>query len=134
MQRIEIMQTIEHATRRRPTSQPQRVVVVNGNPDLLEMLEAVLDAGRYDMTFAEASGHAYSSIRQVQPDLVILCMDLDEPAGFQLLSMLKLDPDTRRIPVVTYAGDGLPSDQEDDEDEDIDLEDLTVTRPAMTMN
>ena len=128
------MQTTEHATRRRPTSQPQRVVVVNGNPDLLEMLEAALEAGRYDMTFAEASGHAYSSIRQVQPDLVILCMDLDEPASFQLLSMLKLDPDTRRIPVVTYAGDGLPSDDDDDEDEDIDLDELTVTRPAMTMN
>jgi CheY-like chemotaxis protein len=128
------MQTIEHATGRRPTSQPQRVVVVNGNPNLLEMLEAVLDAGRYDMTFAEASGHAYSSIRQVQPDLVILCMDLDEPAGFQLLSMLKLDPDTRRIPVVTYAGDGIFAADDEDEEDEIDLEDLTVTRPAMTMN
>ena len=128
------MQTIEHATRRRPTSQPQRVVVVNGNPNLLEMLEAVLDAGRYDMTFAEASGHAYSSIRQVQPDLVILCMDLDDAAGFQLLSMLKLDPDTRRIPVVTYAGDGLIAGDDDEDDDEIELEDLTVTRPAMTMN
>lgn len=127
------MQTIEHA-RRRPTSQPQRVVVVNGNPNLLEMLEAVLDAGRYDMTFAEASGHAYSSIRQVQPDLVILCMDLDEVAGFQLLSMLKLDPETRRIPVVTYAGDGLIPGDDDEDDDEIELEDLTVTRPAMTMN
>jgi CheY-like chemotaxis protein len=127
------MQTIEHA-RRRPTSQPQRVVVVNGNPNLLEMLEAVLDAGRYDMTFAEASGHAYSSIRQVQPDLVILCMDLDEVAGFQLLSMLKLDPETRRIPVVTYAGDGLIPGEDDEDDDEIELEDLTVTRPAMTMN
>lgn len=128
------MQTIEHATRRRPTSQPQRVVVVNGNPNLLEMLEAVLDAGRYDMTFAEASGHAYSSIRQVQPDLVILCMDLDDAAGFQLLSMLKLDPDTRRIPVVTYAGDGLIASDDDEDDDEIELEDLTATRPAMTMN
>jgi len=127
------MQTIEHA-RRRPASQPQRVVVVNGNPNLLEMLEAVLDAGRYDMTFAEASGHAYSSIRQVQPDLVILCMDLDEAAGFQLLSMLKLDPETRRIPVVTYAGDGLIPGDDDEDDDEIELEDLTVTRPAMTMN
>jgi CheY-like chemotaxis protein len=130
------MQTA-HATRRRTTSQPQRVVVVNGNPDVLEMLETVLDAGRYDMTFAEASGHAYSSIRQIQPDLVILCMDLDEASGFQLLSMLKLDPDTRRIPVVTYAADGLSladDGADPDEDDEIDLDDLTVTRPAMTMN
>ena len=30
------MQTIEHATRRRPTSQPQRVVVVNRETHRLE--------------------------------------------------------------------------------------------------
>jgi CheY-like chemotaxis protein len=131
------MQTT-HATRRRnSTSQPQRVVVVNGNPDVLDMLESVLDAGRYDMTFAEASGHAYSSIRQIQPDLVILCMDMDEAAGFQLLSMLKLDPDTRGIPVVTYAGDGLGVDDPRDqpfEDDEIGLEDLSSPRAQMTMN
>lgn len=131
------MQTT-HATRRQSTtSQPQRVVVVNGNPNLLDMLESVLDAGRYDMTFAEASGHAYSSIRQIQPDLVILCMDMDEAAGFQLLSMLKLDPDTRCIPVVTYAGDGRGLDDEGDKpfrDDEIDLEDLASPRVQMTMN
>jgi len=110
------------------------VVVVNGNPGLLEMLETVLDAGRYDMTFAEAADHAYSSIRQVQPDLVILCMDLDEPAGFQLLSMLKLDPETRRIPIVTYTGDGLSFEDEDEDDDEIGIDDFPVTRPAMTMN
>ena len=99
------------------------------------MLETVLDAGRYDMTFADASGHAYSSIRQVQPDLVILCMDLDELAGFQLLSMLKLDPETSRIPVVTYASDGLRLDGDDeDPDDEIGLDELSTARPAMTMN
>jgi PleD family two-component response regulator len=129
------MQTItEQATRRRGTSQPQRVVVVNGNPGLLEMLETVLDAGRYDMTFAETADHAYSSIRQVQPDLVILCMALDEPAGFQLLSMLKLDPETRRIPIVTYASDSLSVENEDEDDDENGLDDFPVTRPAMTMN
>jgi CheY-like chemotaxis protein len=127
----------EHATRRRTTSQPQRVVVVNGNPDLLDMLETVLDAGRYDMTFAEAAGHAYSSIRQIQPDLVVLCMDLDEASGFQLLSMLKLDPETREIPVVTYAGEGLGL--QDDQpalggDEEIDSDEFATARPAITMN
>jgi CheY-like chemotaxis protein len=131
------MQTSHAIRRRSSTSQPQRVVVVNGNPDVLEMLETVLDAGRYDMTFAEASGHAYSSIRQVQPDLVILCMDMDEATGFQLLSMLKLDPETRRIPVVTYAGNGLGLDDEDDEaeeDDEIGIEDLAAPRVQMTMN
>ena len=78
--------------------EPQKVVVVNGSPEILELLETVLDAGRYDMVFVEASQHAYSRIKHVQPDLVILCVDLGELDGFHLLSMLKLDAETRHIP------------------------------------
>ena len=51
----------------------QKVVVVNGNSDVLGMLESVLDAGRYDMVFVESGDRAYSRIKQVLPHLVILC-------------------------------------------------------------
>jgi CheY-like chemotaxis protein len=36
----------------------------------------------------------------------VLCTSIDRADGFQLLSMLKLDPQTRQIPVVTYTLDG----------------------------
>jgi CheY-like chemotaxis protein len=72
----------------------QKVVVVNGNTEVLGMLEAVLDAGRYDMVFVESGERAYSQIKQVLPNLVILCTRIEELNGFQLLTMLKLDPQT----------------------------------------
>ena len=81
----------------------QKVVVVNGNTEVLGMLEAVLDAGRYDMVFVESSDHAYSQIKKVLPNLVILCATIENLEGFQLLTMLKLDADTRDIPVLTYT-------------------------------
>ena len=81
----------------------QKVVVVNGNPEVLGMLESVLDAGRYDMVFVESGDRAYSQIRKVLPNLVILCTRIEELDGFQLLTMLKLDTDTRDIPVLTYT-------------------------------
>jgi len=81
----------------------QKVVVVNGNTEVLGMLEAVLDAGRYDMVFVESSDHAYSQIKKVVPNLVILCAQIERLEGFQLLTMLKLDPETRAIPVLTYT-------------------------------
>ena len=81
----------------------QKVVVVNGNTEVLGMLESVLDAGRYDMVFVEPGDRAYSQIRKVIPDLVILCTRIEELDGFQLLTMLKLDPETRDIPVLTYT-------------------------------
>ena len=81
----------------------QKVVIVNGSPDVLEMLESVMDPGHYDIVFVESGAHAYSQIKRVQPQLVILCMRIEDVEGFQVLSMLKLDDDTFRIPVLTYT-------------------------------
>ena len=98
----------------RTTRPVQKVVVVNGAPDVLELLESVLDGGRYDLLFADASTHAYSLIAREQPHLVVLCTTIDRTDGFQLLSMLKLDRRTRDIPVVTYTMDGDEDEGEDD--------------------
>src|SRR5947207_12591404 len=81
----------------------QKVVIVNGSTDMLALLETALDAGHYDIVFVESSEHAYSHIKRVQPNLVILCFRIEDRDGFQVLSMLKLDDETRRIPVLTYT-------------------------------
>jgi PleD family two-component response regulator len=81
----------------------QKVVIVNGNTEVLGMLETVLDAGRYDMVFVESHDRAYSQIKRIQPNLVILCARIEEVAVFQLLTMLKLDPETQDIPLLTYT-------------------------------
>jgi|SRR5687767_11310974 PleD family two-component response regulator len=81
----------------------QKVVVVDGSTEVLGMLEGVLDAGRYDMVFVESSDHAYSQIKKVLPNLVIVCARIERMQSFQLLTMLKLDAETRDIPVLTYT-------------------------------
>lgn len=81
----------------------QKVVVVNGSPDVLEMLEPVLNPGYYEIIFVESGAHAYSQIKTLRPQLVILCMRIEDLEGFQVLSMLKLDDETSRIPVLTYT-------------------------------
>ena len=113
----------------------QKVVVVNGNTEVLGMLETVLDAGRYHMVFVESSDRAYSQIKRVVPNLVILCTRIEELDGFQLLTMLKLDAATKDIPVLTYTTeyegqdfDAAISQLADDED------DMMPARAALRMN
>src|ERR1051326_8169473 len=91
----------------------QKVVVVNGNTEVLGMLETVLDAGRYDMVFVEAADRAYSQIKKVLPTLEILCTKIEQLDGLQLLTMLKLDPETREIPVLTYTTEYEGQDSEE---------------------
>lgn len=111
----------------------QKVVIVNGTPEILDLLETVLDAGHYDVVFVESSHHAYSQIKRVQPNLVILCVRIAEADGFQVLSMLKLDEDTREIPVLTYTTeyDGQESDEEVPE---LSGAEMFTAKPAVWMN
>ncbi|MGE3959195.1 MAG: two-component system response regulator [Vicinamibacterales bacterium] len=111
----------------------QKVLIVNGNSDVLELLEPVLDAGNYDVVFVEAIAHAYSQIKRVQPDLVILCVRMDDADGLTVLSMLKLDAETRDIPVVTFTS-APDEDTASSEDEDEDDTPMFPGRSAMLMN
>jgi PleD family two-component response regulator len=81
----------------------RKVVIVNGSADMLGLLDVALDSGHYDVVFVESGEHAYSQIKRVQPNLVILCTRIEDPDGFRVLSMLKLDQETRKIPVLTYT-------------------------------
>jgi len=96
-----------------PMVAAQKVVIVNGTTEIFEGLQSMLDAGHYDVVFVESSLHAYSQIKRVQPDLVILCVRIDDRDGLQVLSMLKLDEATRDIPVLTYTTEYEEESQED---------------------
>ena len=113
----------------------QKVVIVNGSTEILELLESVLEAGHYDIVFVESSAHAYSQIKRVKPHLVILCVRIEDLEGFQVLSMLKLDEDTRSIPVLTYTTEyeGQTA-QEEPADEEPSETEILAAKPAIRMN
>jgi PleD family two-component response regulator len=128
--------TTAAATAAEITTSPatQKVVIVNGSTDAMAVVETALDAGRYDIMFVESTGHAYSHIKRVQPHLVILCMRIEDPEGFHVLSMLKLDDETRRIPVLTYTTEYEGQETEDDVLETSDMELFVAAMRALPMN
>ena len=112
----------------------QKVVIVNGGTDMMTLLETALEAGHYDVVFVESSEHAYSQIKRVQPDLVILCMRIEDADGFQVLSMLKLDDETRRIPVLTYTTEFEGGETDEEVPETSDMEMFAAPNVALPMN
>ena len=112
----------------------QKAVIVNGTTDLLDTVQPVLTAGDYDVVFVESNDHAYSHIKHEQPSLIILCLDMYEREGFQVLSMLKLDEATRTIPMLTFLGEhDVPSRRAAFVAHDDDEEMLEAV-PAASMN
>ena len=109
-------------------SNSQQVVVVSKQSQLTGLLETVLDAGQYDVVFVESTEHAYSHIKRLTPHLIIVCLDIDDLDGFQVLSMLKLDEQTKSIPVVTCT---VSQDEETMQDQSLDPHDDVFSQPAM---
>ena len=81
----------------------KRIAIVNGSADLLAWLEPILDPGHYDVQFLDAGETPFTEIRLAQPDLVVLTLRIEDLESFGLLSMLKLDPETSHIQVLTYT-------------------------------
>lgn len=96
-------------------STSQKVVIVNGSSEILNLLDTVLDSGLYDVVFVESNNHAYSQIKRVMPQLVIFCVRIERLEACQVLSMLKLDEETRNIPIMTYTTEYEGRDAEKEE-------------------
>jgi CheY-like chemotaxis protein len=73
-------------------------------PAELDVLDTILAAGDYDVMVIKSADGAYSVIKERQPHLVVMCVDIDETEGCHVLSMLALDSETSRIPIVTCLG------------------------------
>jgi response regulator RpfG family c-di-GMP phosphodiesterase len=108
------------------------VVVVNGTQDMLEALDTVLEPGHYDVVIADSTNDAYSLIKRVKPHLVLVGLRVDDSDGYQVLSMLKLDPETRHIRVVTCTGADDPEETPGGLAET--LEEAFSNKPALRMN
>ncbi len=86
-----------------PACQILRVMVVGGGPAVLPRIEPMLPEGAYDVEFVGLDQEPYGCILDDTPDLLVLCLKIEDAASFQFLSMLQIDPATRRLPVLTYT-------------------------------
>ncbi len=89
--------------------------------------DSAMDAADCDVVLIEGLAHAYTRIKHVRPDVVILCVAIDDPLGCQALSMLALDPDTASIPVMTYAATSAELFRQDA----VDVEDPPIVSRSM---
>src|SRR5580704_9275947 len=83
------------------TEIPYKVMIINGRVELLELFEAMLEGTRFDVVLLDSTARAYTQIKRMQPNLVVMCLEMDDTEGFRVLSMLQLDDATRAIPVLT---------------------------------
>lgn len=81
----------------------QLAVFVGGGADALAHVEPILSGRAYDVEFVAMDDEPYATVAALKPDIVVVNLELGKDAGFQLLTMLRLDPETAQIPVLSYV-------------------------------
>src|SRR5207248_2874082 len=89
---------------------PQRILVVDDNPDNLLLLGELLRTRGYDAVGASSADLALGMVQREQPDLILLDVVMPGRSGYELCRELKEDAATRLIPVIMITG---LSDRED---------------------
>ena len=76
------------------------LLVVEDIPDILKLLEATLTFKGYRVITARNGEEALAAIERERPALVITDILMPKMDGFSLVHRLRINPDTRNIPVV----------------------------------
>jgi CheY-like chemotaxis protein len=94
------------------TLSPPRILIADDNPQGVELLEAYLAGGDYDLRTAADGEETLRQVRQWQPDLILLDIMMPKISGFEVCKQLRADPATRDIAVLMITALDQPSDIE----------------------
>ncbi len=100
-------------------SQPKRILAVDDNVILLELLESVLKSAGYDVTSLKYPQQFWETLEQTTPDLLILDLELSTSGsllnvkvnqspsmvtGWDLCEIIRRDPRWNRLPIMILSG------------------------------
>jgi len=78
----------------------ERILVVDDEPDLLELVRVNLDQAGYEVRTAESGREALEKLRDSPPDLVVLDLMLPDLSGTEICRQLRSDPELAQLPVI----------------------------------
>ena len=87
-----------------PSPKP-KIIVVDDEPEVAEVVCAILEDANIHANACTYSPDAFSSIQTNQPDAVILDVNMPQVGGVQLFEQLRNNADTLAIPVIFLSAD-----------------------------
>jgi CheY-like chemotaxis protein len=86
------------------------VVVIDDQPETLDLLTAILQMGGYEVHAANSGRAGLDLILSLAPAVVVSDVAMPGLSGLQVLSQVKADPAAAAIPIILVSSDGLPGD------------------------
>ncbi len=80
-----------------------RLLLVDDEPDLVQMVSVRLKAAGYEVSTAYDGQEALDKVKQARPDLMILDLMLPKLDGYKVCRLLKFDERTKSIPILIFT-------------------------------
>jgi len=77
-----------------------KILVVEDDPLISRMYQKIFGFEGYEVEMAADGEEGWEKVKKVNPTLILLDIMMPKMNGLQLLDKLKLDPDTKKIPVI----------------------------------
>jgi two-component system response regulator VicR len=83
---------------------PKRILVIDDDPDILEILDIIFEQEGYNVILSE-TGEEADHIREINPDLILLDLEIksSNKDGAVICSYLKSQPETQKLPIVLLS-------------------------------
>ncbi len=88
----------------------KKILVIDDEPAIHRLLQIILEGEGFQIVGLEGSNETKRAIASGRPDLIILDIMMPEVSGFDVLRMLKSDPDTKDIPVIVLTVRNMKDD------------------------
>ena len=89
----------------------QRILVVDDEPEAVELVEFNLKQAGYAVTTAADGAEALKKARSQTPDLIVLDVMLPEMDGFEICKTLRLETATARTPILMLTAKAAEIDR-----------------------
>ena len=89
----------------------QRILVVDDEPEAVELVEFNLKQAGYAVTSAAAGAEALKKIRAAPPDLIVLDVMLPEMDGFEICKMVRREAATAKVPIIMLTAKAAEIDR-----------------------
>jgi CheY-like chemotaxis protein len=104
---LETMTTMK-SRRKTASAKKKRILLVDDEPEVLEVFSALLREVGYEVEAAENALAAIAAVVRAAPDLILADIRMPIVGGMDLARELKAHIDSRQIPVVAFTGYDSP--------------------------
>ncbi|MBI5669801.1 MAG: response regulator [Chloroflexi bacterium] len=82
---------------------PVRVVCIEDEPEMIDLVRLILSREGYEVIGAPGGVKGLETVEDLSPDLVLLDLMMPDMDGWEVYQRMKANPNTKHIPVIVVT-------------------------------